>query len=57
MQIALLAAGINAYIETCEDEKCYKNLLKTRPSLMIIYSKTGTSLYGFTHIHSIFRSL
>jgi hypothetical protein len=28
-------------IELCNDEKCFKNLLKTRPNLLVLFSKSG----------------
>ena len=44
--LSLSNGAVNTQIETCEDEKCFKNLLKTRPSLMIVVSKTGKVIRG-----------
>lgn len=33
--------AVNSIIETCKDEKEFKNLLKTRPNLLILFSKNG----------------
>lgn len=45
--IILLCVGIcqvnavNSNLEACKDEKEFKNLLKTRPNLLILFSKNG----------------
>lgn len=31
----------NQQLETCEDEKGFKNLIKTRPNLLILFSRSG----------------
>ena len=40
---AVLVAGVQAAvdIELFNDEKSYKTLLKTRPNLLILFSKSG----------------
>jgi len=38
--VYVASAAAPSDIETCEDEKCFKSLLKSRPSLMIMFTKT-----------------
>ena len=34
-------AASNDLIESCEDEKCFKNMLKTKPNMLVVFSKSG----------------
>jgi hypothetical protein len=44
-------ASKNFDVERCEDEKCFKNLLKTRPNLLICFAKIGNyNLYALYNI-------
>lgn len=38
------AASSDAPLETCPDEKCFKNLLKTRPNLLVLFSKSDSTV-------------
>ena len=37
-------AGSSQALETCKDEKEFKNMLKTRPNLLILFSKSGKKI-------------
>ena len=38
--VAKAKAGSSDPLETCPDEKCFKSLLKTRPNLLVLFSKS-----------------
>ncbi len=35
------ASNNNDLIESCEEEKCFKNMLKTKPNMLVVFSKSG----------------
>ena len=37
-------AAVSNQLESCTDEKEFKNLLKTKPNLLILFSKAGKSI-------------
>jgi hypothetical protein len=41
------SATNNIQLESCVEEKDYKNLLKTRPNLLILFTKTGNVIVIF----------
>ena len=40
----VLSAVNNEALETCQDEKCFKNMLKTKPNLLILFSKSDNDV-------------
>ena len=38
------AKNNNEGLETCQDEKCFKNLLKTKPNLLVLFSKSDSEI-------------
>lgn len=46
MTIVIMLAGqvqaaVENKLETCEDEKCFKAMLKARPNLLVLFSNSG----------------
>lgn len=42
-------SAVDNKLETCEDEKCFKNLLKTRPNLLVLFSNSGKLQRSIIH--------
>ena len=38
------ASNNNEVLETCLDEKCFKNMLKTKPNLLVLFSKSDSEI-------------
>lgn len=37
-------AAVSNTLETCQDEKGFKNMLKTRPNLLVLFSKSDVEV-------------
>lgn len=37
-------AAVSNNLETCQDEKGFKNMLKTRPNLLVLFSKSDAEV-------------
>jgi hypothetical protein len=43
-------AAVSNQLESCTDEKEFKNLLKTKPNLLILFSKAGKSIFHIVKV-------
>jgi len=48
------ASNNNEVLETCLDEKCFKNMLKTKPNLLILFSKSDSEI---KNIYSLLKEV
>ncbi len=44
LAVNLTESASNNQLETCKDEKEFKNLLKTKPNLLILFGKNGKKI-------------
>lgn len=42
LMISQVLSAVENKLETCQDEKCFKTMLKARPNLLVLFSETGT---------------